>query len=396
MRRRQFIKTAMASGAGLLILPGGAHAGKKNEIEVEPPTGPTLFVGANQKYRDIKSAIADLPAAGGTIRVLGGTYEIAESIQVPSNTALIGEGPERTKLRLASKVFAHVITNANHQKGDRDILIKDLAIIGNLDSGGFPPRGKPTQGNDNCRGVFFEHVKNAKVEGCFITETGTNSFLASASDRIAVVGNTEKFCFHCLNFTNCTNCIVARNKTIRKWSGESPYFNNTSRCEVYDNYVEGVGMDGMALDFNSSHNVVHDNTIVGSALSGIVIQRGSHHNRIERNTIKGNGRYKNNPTGRLDGIFLSSASNNQIIENECVDDQPAPTQRYGINISNAECKDNELRRNLLKGNATGPIHDMGTGTAITVRDDKWRAMAGHDEIHPRHLAFRKHFGQQPS
>lgn len=370
MRRRQFVKTAVAAGAGLLILLSGASASTKNEIEVKPSTRPTLLVGTDLKYRDIKSAIADLPVAGGTIKVLAGTYEIAESIRVPSNTALIGEGPDRTRIRLVPKVFAHVITNADHQKGDHDIVIKDLAIIGNLDSGGVPPRGKPTQGNDNCRGVFFDHVKNAKVEGCFITETGTNSFLALASDRIALVGNTEKFCFHCLNFTNCTNCVIAHNKTVHKWSGESPYFNNTSHSEVYDNHVEGVGMDGMSLDFNSNYNIVHDNTIVGSFLSGIVIQRGSHHNRIEDNTIKNNGRYKNTPTGRIDGIFLSNASNNQIIGNECTDDQPAPTQRYGINISNAECKDNEIRQNLLKGNAAGPINDKGTATATTVRDDK--------------------------
>ncbi len=345
-------------------------AGEENEIQVHPPTEPTIYVGSKERYTEIAPALAALPATGGTVRVRAGTYEIREALRLPSNTALIGDGSEYTKIKVATGIIAHGITNADSQQGNHDILIKNLAIIGNLDSNGVPPRGKPTQGNDGCRGIYLHRVTNARVEGCFITETGTNSFLTSDSTRIAFVGNTEKFCFHCLNFTQCTRCIVAHNTTLRKWSGEAPYFNNTGDSEVYDNDVEGVGMDGMALDFNSSNNLVHDNTIIGCYMSGIVVQGGAHHNTIEDNLINGNGRYVANPTGRIDGIYLLNASHNRIIDNRCCDDQPVPTQRYGINIANAACAHNELRANDLRGNARGEIQDLGTDTVIATPDSK--------------------------
>ena len=353
--------------AGPYAVQFAPDASEQNEIQVRSPTEPTIYVGGKEPYTDIAAALAALPATGGTVRVSAGTYEIRAALRVPSNTALIGAGPENTKIKVATGVIAHGITNADLRQGNHDILIKNLAIIGNLDSGGVPPRGKPTQGNDGCRGIFLDRVTNACVEGCFITETGTNSFLTSDSQRIAFVGNTEKFCFHCLNFTHCARCIVAHNTTIRKWSGEAPYFNNTSDSEVFDNDVEGVGMDGMALDFSSSNNFVHDNTIVGCNMSGIVVQGGAHHNTIEHNLINGNGRYTATPTGRIDGIYLLNASNNRIIGNHCFDDHPAPTQRYGINIANAACTHNEVRDNDLRGNVLGEIHDLGTETLITVK-----------------------------
>ncbi|MCY3017456.1 MAG: right-handed parallel beta-helix repeat-containing protein [Planctomycetota bacterium] len=327
------------------------------------PDQPTLKVGPKEQYQDVATAIAALPAEGGTIRIAQGAYEIKESLRVPSHVALIGEGPE-TRIQMKERVLAHVITNADHAKGNQQILIRDLAVVGNLDSQGKPPVGHPTQGNDNCRGIYLDRVTKAYVLNCFITETGTNSLRADNSQDVVVANNAEKHCFHCLNFTNCKAIVVAYNRVVRKWSGEAPYFNNTCDSQVFRNCVEGMGMDGMAFDFQSSRNNIHDNMVVASALSGILLCGNAGDNKVRDNTIKSSGRYKKNPQDRVDGIYLRDASRNTIAGNRCVDDQPTPTQRYGIYISNAACQDNIVSGNTFSGNTAGEIKDLGANTRL--------------------------------
>lgn len=338
---------------------GMEYANKLPPLKI--PDSPVLRVGADEHYTDVASAIAALPPEGGTVHIAKGKYEISESLRLPSHVALIGEGRD-TRIQMKSGVLAHVLTNADHQKGNTDILIRDLSIVGNLDSQGIPPVGHPTQGNDNCRGIYFKHVGGAQVLNCFITETGSNSLLAENSQDIALVNSEELFCFHCLNFTACRNVTVAYYRATRKWSGESPYFNNTHHSQVFKNYVEGMGMDGMAFDFNSSFNDVYDNVVTGCNMSGILLFRNANHNTIRDNLIKNNGRYKANPQNRKDGIYLGNASRNTIAGNRCRDDQAEPTQRYGIYISNAACKDNIVRGNVFAGNTAGEIKDLGTNT----------------------------------
>ena len=329
-------------------------------------TSPVLRVGAGEPYKDVASAIAALSSAGGTVLIAKGTYEIGESLRVPSHVALIGDGKD-TKLRMKPGVLAHVITNADHVTGNTDILVRDLSIVGNLDSRGTPPGpDNPVRGNDNCRGIYFNHVGGAQVLNCFITETGTNSLFAENSQDIVLVRCEEMFCFHCLNFTRCKNVTVAYCRAIRKWSGEAPYFNNTRDSKVFKNCVKGMGMDGMAFDFGSSYNDVHDNLVMGSNLSGIRLAHNANHNTIRDNTIGNSGAFRNNPMGRMDGIHLGTgASNNTLSGNHCLDDQPVPTQRYGICISEAACRDNTIRGNIFSGKSAGKIHDLGTNNAIT-------------------------------
>ena len=128
---------------------GMEYANKLPPLKI--PGNPVLMVGADEQYKDVAPAIAALPPEGGTVHIAKGKYEIGESLRMPSHVALIGEG-KGTRIQMKSGILAHVITNADHKKGNTDILIRDLAIVGNLDSQGTPPVGHPTQGNDNCRG----------------------------------------------------------------------------------------------------------------------------------------------------------------------------------------------------------------------------------------------------
>ncbi len=339
------------------LAPDGTETGG---IQINPPAQPLLKVGTDQQYAGIADAIAALPDSGGTVLVTAGTYEIRESLRLPSNTALIGEGPDKTKIRLAADVLAHVITNADPTKGNRNIVIRNLAIIGNLDSLGTLPRGKKVQGNDLCRGIYLNKVQDAWIESCFITETGSNSIRCDACRRVAIVNNVEKWCFHCLNFTASENCLVVKNRISRKWSGEAPYFNNTHHSQVIANTIEGMGMDGMTMDFTSSYNMLVGNTISGSYFSGILLNNQASHNTVQENTVRNNGQYRQNPVHRLDGIYLNNASYNLIRSNWILDNQPKPTQRYGIYIAGPDCRANILEKNCFSGNTEGDICDKSS------------------------------------
>jgi len=327
---------------------------------VNPPEQPVLRVGEGADYADVKSAVAALPPAGGTIRVAAGVYRLTESIRLPSNVALIGEG-RASRLEMAPGVAAHVIANADQEKGNANILIRNLAIIGNLASNGRPPGDdNKIKGNENCRGIWFRRVRGARIDGCLIMETATNSIAAHECERVMFSGNTVINCWHCCNWTNSRNCIVADNYFRKQWSGDGVYFNDSHNSLVLHNYVEGMGAPGIALEFNSSGNVLYDNTCYANYLHGIAVKAGSHHNAVAANLCIGNGRYRG--AGQPDGIWLNKASDNYITGNRCFDDQPQPSQRYGINICDAESRSNILSDNRLDGHSAGAINDAGTGT----------------------------------
>jgi len=354
----RMVKPPAAGPGAIALAPCPGEPGFAN-----PPAMPLLRVGRGCDYADVASAVAALPASGGTVIVAAGIYRLTESIRLPSNVALIGEG-HTARLEMAPGVAAHVIANADQDKGNENVLVRNLAIVGNLGSAGKPPGNDNTiKGNENCRGIWFRRVRGALVEGCLITEAATNSIAAHDCERIMFRRNTVINCWHCCNWTRSRACIIADNYFLKQWSGDGVYFNDSHDSLILRNWAEGMGAPGIALEFNSSGNVVYDNACVANSFHGIALKRGSRGNAIASNLCAGNGRFRG--AGQPDGIFLGeAASENCITGNRCFDDQPQPSQRYGINISSAGCKNNVITENHLEGNAAATTNDAGTGTVI--------------------------------
>ena len=65
------------------------------------------------------------------------------------------------------------------------------------------------------------------------------------------------------------------------------------------------------------------------------------------------------------GISLHGGVDYCLLEgNKCFDTQDPKTQKYGIDIYNANCDGNIILGNDVRGNLTAGIHDVGTGTVI--------------------------------
>ncbi|MGC9445200.1 MAG: right-handed parallel beta-helix repeat-containing protein [Candidatus Methanospirareceae archaeon] len=102
------------------------------------------------------------------------------------------------------------------------------------------------------------------------------------------------------------------------------------------------------------------NLAYGNVEPGIWLENAQHC------VIKGNRVYDNQvATHGEGGITLYGNVDYCILEgNKCFDTQGTKTQKYGIDIMNANCNDNVILGNDVRSNLTAGIHDVGTGTII--------------------------------
>lgn len=90
-----------------------------------------------------------------------GEHVVDATIQLPSEVALIGAGPELTKVTLAPGSSCHVFTNADHAKGNQGIELRGFTLEGNLRSQPKPPDLK---GITFACGGYFKRVRHLLVD----------------------------------------------------------------------------------------------------------------------------------------------------------------------------------------------------------------------------------------
>src|SRR5581483_6843903 len=113
------------AGASLLASRlGGASTARADTTT--PRAVVTTLTGAA-----IQQAINALPASGGVIELVAGTYAVSAPIVVPSDVQLVGSGRSVTILRLTNGANAVVVKNSNPATGNVDISIRSLSIDGN-------------------------------------------------------------------------------------------------------------------------------------------------------------------------------------------------------------------------------------------------------------------------
>jgi hypothetical protein len=77
----------------------------------------------------IKLAVEQIQNTGGIILLAAGRYIFNESLLLPSNIWIKGQGEEKTIIELNPHTGKHVFTNADYQNGNSNIVISDLTII---------------------------------------------------------------------------------------------------------------------------------------------------------------------------------------------------------------------------------------------------------------------------
>jgi len=351
---------------------------------------PTFIVAANDSVHknmadyvcdgvndhvEIQAALDALPATGGEVKLLDGTYNCEATINLDSNQTLRGCGRNTIlTTSTADLIFLSAVGGLGTEL--TGIVIADLQIDGGAGA------------VSDC-GIYFEYVDYSYIQNVYSRrhDSGTGSYISGVyllnSDCNTITGNTCQGNSNGLHLSTSNNNTVTSN--ICQGNSSSGIYlytsnNNTITGNTYQGNSNGIEISA------SNNNTITGNTCQGNSSNGIYLEV-SNNNTITGNTCQGNsvnGIYldisRNNTvmgntylensqllTNTYDDIFVDNGSDyNNIQGNTCRAGGLAAVPRYGININSADCDDNLVANNDLldDGFGTGSFNDSGTNTIV--------------------------------
>jgi len=350
------------------------------------------FCNGTDDHVQIQAAIDALPATGGEVFLLDGTYNVEVSIDMDSYQTLRGCG--RNTIVTTTTTALDIITATGGDGSEKvGILIADLRVDGTI--GG-------AVNNDN--GIKWTYVDNSQITNVWVNYNKEEGIYLDTSDNNRIIGNHIS-----LNVWDGIYLGESNNNTITGnvfENGESAgitlyssFFNT-----VVGNTVQSQGNNGMWLWY-AEDNIINGNAIQGNAAPGIYISEG-YRNTITGNIIEGNGMDGIQSFGCFDSVISSNvirlngdnginlywADNNSIIGNTVLANSQttdnakdnilidegignliadnhvrrggeANKPRYGISIEDIDSTDNRIIDNdLYDSGSTAKVYDEGTGT----------------------------------
>lgn len=294
---------------------------------------------------EINAAITALPAAGGEIVILDGTYNITAKIDVNKNNVSIrGNGNATILKRMFNSASAEGLITLTGRSGCN---IANLQIDGN----------KTSYTSNNNYGIYLGSSSNNNT---FTGNTyNNNSYgirLDSSSNNI-VIGNT-------CNNNNSYGIYLSNSSNINTITDNT--CNNNNSYGIYLGSSSDNTITGNTCNNNSSYSIYlssscNNNTITGNTSNnnntGIYLNSS-----CDNNTITGNT-YNNNGTG----IYLfSSCNNNTITGNTCIRGTGLATDytesQYTIRLRGSGNSYNLISNNNCMGKAV--TSEGGTGNTL--------------------------------
>jgi len=359
----------------------------------------------------IESAITALPAGGGVVALLDGTYSIGDAAGdgidiTKSNVTLIGTGRSTILQRQGDTASNDgVITIGNGSATTvTGVVISDLAIDGCKAIAGncstayegtenmgiyfnqdvlqskvlnnfiYDNDGSSIimwgvtdnnfeniiQGNDirdgDDRGIDVTHGPNTIVSENTITgHDGGHGIRANLSEGTVITGNilvgngmnTNPQIFIGYNYVTVTGNSIKDSGTANAAGIDATGSNHT----ISGNNIEGNG--GIGIYITGTYSSVTGNYIAGNAQHGIASNGGDY------NVFAGNSIYNNTGSGTNDGIELSSSSDNNLISSNIIGDTDG--SGYAIDIS-SDSDNNYLVGNTYSGIGATNIRDLASNT----------------------------------
>ena len=331
---------------------------------------------------EIQAALNTLPATGGEVRLLDGTYNCAVPINLDTNQILRGCG-RNTILTTSTPALVFLSAVGGSRTEKTGIAIADMQIDGGA-------------GLVSDCGIYWEYVDYSLIQnvyskrhvfgtgsyrtGIYLTNTDYNTFIGNVCQD-----NTNAISLNDGDYNTFIENICQSNGTgIELYSSEhnilrgNIYQNNayggigvlntSDYNNIIGNISQGNGDDGIVVD-DSAYNTIAGNTFQGNSDYGISLWNNSCYNTVVGNTCIGNSQGDNNTS---DDIYITNNSDyNNIQGNTCRAGGLVNKPRYGINISGANCDGNLVTNNDLydDGFGTGSFNDVGTGT-VTVAGNR--------------------------
>jgi parallel beta-helix repeat protein len=322
-----------------------------------------LCDGTNDQ-EEIIQALNDLPATGGEVVVLDGTYNITASINIPKdNVFLRGNGNATILKRMYNS------TNANSGPTARGLItlneksgckIQGLQIDGNkatytasYNSGIYLSSSSDnntitgnTCNNNNNYGIYlYSSSNNNTVTGNTCNNNNSSGIrLASSSNNNTVTGNTCNNNSSGIRLASSSNNTVTGNTCNNNNSNGISLYSSSSDNTVTGNTCNNNDSSGIYL-YSSSNNTVTGNTCNNNNSNGILLSSSSNNNTVTGNTCNNNNC----------GIYLHSSSNNTVTGNTCNNNSS-----YGIYL-HSSCNYNCIVGNVLVDNGTAYYASGGTG-----------------------------------
>lgn len=262
----------------------------------------------------INQAITDLPAIGGMVVLLEGTYDIDAAITISkSNVALVGMG-RGTLIQTdenISMIFADTKTG---------ILVMNLRVDG---PGAFLAASY---------GIHFNTVTHSTIKNCWVDDLGAVGIRLDGSDANLIEGN------------KVYDTVLA-----------GVFLSDSDKNIVSENEAYRNGGDGIFL-WNAHDNILNSNEVYENTERGFYIWN-SNNNIVMSNNVKDNDF---TDLATFDGIYVRTGDRNIIIGNKCMNND-----RWEINIFDAASDRNLVLGNIAYGtDHVGAIQDNGTNTEV--------------------------------
>jgi parallel beta-helix repeat protein len=347
-----------------------------------------LCDGTNDQ-EEIIQALNALPATGGEVVILDGTYNITASINIPKdNVSIRGSGNATTLKRMYNSTStdsgstAWGLITLNGKSGCK---IQGLQIDGN----------KATYKSSYNSGIY---LTSSSSDNTVIGNTCNNNnsygiYLTSSSSNNTVTGNTCNNNSYGIRLSSSSNNTVTNN-TCNNNSDYGIYLSSSSNNTVTSNTCNNNTTNGIRLYSSSSDNTVTSNTCNNNSSTGIYLSSSSN-NTVTGNTCKNNNSYgiylfsysnNNTVTGNTcnnnntSGIYLYSSSDNTVTGNTCIRGTGLATD-YTASQHTIQLKGTDNSYNLISNNncmGKAPVVEGGTGNTLV--NNKWNATSDFEDL----------------
>jgi len=308
----------------------------------------------------INAALNALPAAGGCVCLMEGTFTLAAAVTIPGNDITLSGTGKGTLLTTTANIVMIAATARS------TIIIRNLHLEGTTAS---------------SHGIEFNDVTNSIIEGCEINETDGNCIYihnGSNYNKInnnicnASESNNGIYLYEGANYnlvsnnsiSNCTTNGMAGIKVDE--SSSTNYYNIIESNHIFSNYR------GIIFNWDSEYSVISNNLVEENSNVGISIESGN----SQYNSIVGNVVYKNTSIGMTILGLGCTCTGNTVFDNSgsgirfeafygsCTGNSVNDNSDVGIYVGNG--RGMTITGNSVYKNNNVGIHVLGDATNVTL------------------------------
>jgi len=311
---------------------------------------------------EIESAINALPASGGRVILMEGTFNISTPIDcVKSGVTIEGQGLG-TKLFLINNANCHVLVIGNGATALSKVTTKNLVIDGNRVN-----QGVGTFHGINLYGGASTYLDDFVIQDVHIYNARSYGVRAAYVNRLLLSGCLSQNCYvGAYQFYYAYDCVVflciAKDAGTYGWN----FYGDRNVLSA----VIGISAGTYGFVFSGNDNVASGGRFQGGGYAGSLNGSRNSVEGIVGNAGNQHGFYLNAAIDCVlsncvfqgytnDGIRLLNSDNNIVANNRCLGNGG-----YGINVSDAASDKTLVHGNICLGNTTGAINNAGTNSVL--------------------------------